>query len=201
MDVGAEPVLHRRVDDAARGVLPDWSVVDPGRRRHMERVAELMAEWADVLGLSSTDRDRWVAAAFLHDALRDAPPAELRRFVPPAVAALPGQVLHGPACAERLRVEGVKDGALLLAISQHTVGHPHLDTLGLALFAADFLEPGRSFLTEWRAEIRGRMPGALETSVKDILRVRLQHVLERGLGLLPDTVAFWNRFAGAGEER
>ncbi len=135
--------LHPVVGRAARGELPAWAVVSKERRQHMERVADLLGSWAEELGLAEAEGRRWRAVGYLHDALRDAPTRELRAGVPPKLADLPGRILHGPAAAERLRVEGVADGELLLAVAYHTLGHPALGTLGRALYAADFLEPGR----------------------------------------------------------
>ena len=163
----------------------------------MVRVSELLGTWADALGLSDWDRCRWRAAGFLHDALREAPPELLRARVPPDQSSLPGPLLHGPAVAERLRVHSVLDGELLVALTYHTVGHASLGTLGRALYAADFLEPGRVFLPEWRAGLRARMPEELDAVTRDIVAARVNHLVDRGLELLPDTVAFWNALVAA----
>lgn len=158
----------------------------------MERVAKLLAAWADALGLDADEVARWRAAGFLHDALRDAEPEALRPRVPPELAALPASLLHGPAAAERLRVDGVDDGELLRAIAFHTVGSADFRRLGRSLYAADFLEPGRPYLPDWRAELRGRMPGELEAVVEEIVRARIRHRLDLGQPILPRTLDFWN---------
>ncbi len=183
---------HPLIQAAAEGTLPEWAAVSTSRRAHMVRVSELLGVWADALGLSEWDRCRWRAAGFLHDALRDVAPDVLRPKVPPNHFSLPGPVLHGPAVAERLRVQGVLDGELLLALTYHTVGHTSLGMLGRSLYAADFLEPGRAFSPEWRAGLRTRMPTELDAVTRDIVGARVRHVIDRGLDLLPDTVEFWN---------
>lgn len=185
--------LHSIVRDASDGRLPDWAVAGPERRKHMERVAELLGAWADTLGLDAEEGARWRAAGLLHDALRDADPEALRPRVPPELAALPGSLLHGPAAAERLRVDGVEDGELLRTIAYHTVGSADFRRLGRALYAADFLEPGRPYLPDWRAELRGRMPGELDAVVLEIVRSRIRHRLDLGRSVLPRTLDFWNR--------
>lgn len=185
-------VLHERVAAAAEGVLPEWACVGSERRAHIERVAELMESWGRDLRLDDQDRARWRAAAYLHDALRETDPEELRAALPRRYAALPGPVLHGPAAAERLRSEGVADEPLLRSVAYHTVGHPDLDHLGRGLYAADFLEPGRAFLTEWRAELRARMPEDLDGVTREILGARVRHLVDCGVPLLEPTVAFWN---------
>lgn len=183
------PILER----AAEGRLPDWAVADEERRAHMDRVAELLGSWAVALDLDQEDRIRWLAAGHLHDALRDEDPEALRARVAPDCRTLPGALLHGPAAAERLRVDGVDDGELLTAIAFHTVGDPRFRRLGRALHAADFLEPGRPYRSDWRAELRGRMPDELDAVVLEILRARIAHRLDREDRILPRTMAFWNR--------
>jgi len=187
--------LHPIVEGAARGELPEWAVASEERRRHMQRVSALLDSWADALGLDGDDRGRWVAVGYLHDALRDAPAEDLRPRVPPELTALPGRILHGPAAAERLRVEGVADGEILMAVAYHTLGHPALGTLGRALYAADFLEPGRDLLNAWRAGLRDRMPGELEAVVREVLGARIVHLVERRSAMRPETVGFWNAFS------
>lgn len=184
--------LHDRVTRAAEGTLPEWARVGRGRRAHIERVAALVDGWAEQLGLEEGDRVRWRAAAYLHDALRDAEPEELRDRVPPECRAWPAPMLHGPAAAALLRAEGVHDRPLLLAVSHHTSGHPELDDLGRALYAADFLEPGRPFLQAWRSDLRARMPRELGSVTKEIAAARIEHVVDRRKPLMEPTVAFWN---------
>ena len=162
----------------------------------MQRVAALLMEWGDGFGLDETERMRWAALGYLHDAVREDDPEPLRPRVPPAFSRLPGRLLHGPAAAERLRVEGVKDGEFLNAVAFHTLGHPGLGLMGRSLYAADFLEPGRDLLNEWRAELRGRMPGELDGVVREVLGARIHHLVELGSPLRPETVAFWNVLTG-----
>lgn len=190
--------LHPIVRAAAEGRLPDWATVGPARREHVERVSELLDSWAVDLSLEDADRRRWRSAGFLHDVLRESDPEVLRTRVPPDLALLPGSVLHGPAAAERLRVEGVRDGELLRAVAFHTIGDPCLGDLGRALYSADFLEPGRSFLREWRAALRERMPDELDAVCREVAGARIRSALERGQTLLPQTVGFWNVLAGEG---
>ena len=171
--------------------MPGWARCEPGRRRHAERVARLLGEWADELGVSSRDRRRWRAAGLLHDALRDAPADELRESA--ELPDWPDPLLHAPACAARLRREGVEDEPLLLAVSHHPVGHPDFDDLGDHLYMADFLEPGREFARERRAALRDRMPGGRDEALVRVVAMRIEHLLERRSRLLPESVHYWNR--------
>jgi HD superfamily phosphohydrolase YqeK len=175
---------------AASGVLPEWACAGEARRAHAGRVAALMTEWARSLGLDEADVTRWAAAGWLHDALRDADPAELRRIVPLEFADAPGKLLHGPAAAERLR--GQVDEEMEVAIRYHTVGHPAFGTLGCALYLADFLEPGRRFSSDWPASLRARLPKAHAAALVEVVAARIAHLLERRKPIRPETAAFWN---------
>jgi len=182
------------VRDAARGQLPEWAEASAARRAHMERVADLLGEWARALGLDGPDVERWRAAGWLHDSLRDAPAERLRpragRF-----GDLPYKVLHGPAAAARLEEDGCSDGELLDAIRYHTLGHPSLGRLGRALIAADYIEPGRKTHEEWRAGLRERARSDLDGVVRDVLRAKLERGLEAGLPLAIELVELWNVMA------
>lgn len=183
---------HPLVLDAANGRLPEWAEAGAKRREHIARVAALLDSWAGEAGLSAEDRQRWRAAGYLHDALRDAAPEALRPLVSGDLAALPGSLLHGPALATRLRRAGVGDEELLGAIAFHTVGDPTLGPLGRALYAADFLEPGRTYHVEGREGLCARAPTELDAVAREVARLRITHLLRNGLPLHPRTVAFWN---------
>lgn len=182
-DTALSPVVR----DAARGVLPDWARASPKRRAHIGRVAALLEEWARALDLPDGERDRWVAAGWLHDVLREAPPEELRPLLPPEFRDLPPKLLHGPAAAERLA--GQADPELLDAIRYHTLGSGRFGRLGRALYLADFLEPGRRYEPEWTAALRARMPHDFDGVLREVVRARVGHVEESGSVLHPETRA------------
>ena len=188
--------LHPILQNAAAGVLPDWAHVDDKRLAHMERVAALLAEWADRAEVKPKKRARWIAVGYLHDALQNADEEQLRAMVPVLLSRLPGSVLHGPAVAERMRQEGVTDRGVLKAITYHTIGHPGLGTVGKILYAADFLEPGRNMKNKWRARLRERMPAEMDAVVLEILEARIRHLLKRRRPVRRETFAFWNELAG-----
>ena len=187
---------HPLVTAASRGVLPDWARAGESRRQHMARVSTLLMEWATARREAPEEILRWMAAGHLHDALRDEDPEVLRGMLDSPFREMPGKVLHGPGVVRRLREEGVEDEELLHAIAFHTLGSPAFGALGMALFAADFLEPGRTLGGEWRRELRQRAPGELGGVVRDILGARIRHLVEEARPLHPDTVAFWNSLSG-----
>lgn len=184
--------LHPTIKRAAKGKLPDWAQVSRGRYRHMERVAGLLEEWARAAGLSKSDRRRWIALGFLHDAVKNAPEAELRKLVPKKLQDLPGSILHGPAAAALLEKDGVEDEPLLGAVAYHTLGHPEFGDEGRILYCADFLDPGRRLRPQWRSGLRERLPDDLEAVTREILHARIVHLLKRTRPVQPETMAFWN---------
>ena len=172
--------------------FPDWAIAGPERRAHVERVVALLDEWAVALGMSDVDRRRLRAAGWLHDSLRDATGEVLRPMVAPELRDLPRKLLHGPAAATRLRELGMVDRDVLRAVSFHTVGHPDLGLIGRLLYLADYLEPGRPFDEEHRAELRARMPDEWRDVLRTVVRARVRHLLDSGNIIRPETMGFWN---------
>lgn len=187
--------LHPILASAAERRLPPWALVGPKRVEHMARVSRLLGEWAEARKLPSEEVLRWRAAGTLHDVLRDADPEEIRSELPSALSDLPADVVHGPAAAARLRREGVRDEPFLRAVAFHTIGHPELDALGRAVYAADFLEPGRRGHREWRKELRARMFEDPESVVREVARARIVRRLEDSAPLRSETCAFWSVLA------
>ena len=186
--MAGEPWLER----AASGQLPGWTEATPSRLAHMARVAGVMADWAERAGLGRHDRIRWTACGWLHDALRDAPPEHMRPWVRPPFDTLDPSFWHGPATAERLAEEGARDTDVLDAIRFHTLGQPGLATIGIALMAADFLEPGRPRAREWRADLRKHAPGAIEQVGREIIRAKIEKALDREQTVRPEMILMWN---------
>ena len=187
--------LHPLVASAARGVLPDWTVAGKKRRAHMARVAELLREWGEVRGEDPLDVERWCAAGYLHDALRDADPGQLRNAMSNPMDQLPGEVIHGPASADRLRRAGVRDEPLLTAISFHSLGSPDFDDIGKALYVADFLEPGRKLQPKWRGRLRDEMPESLDPVAQAVVGKRVQFLVKKRRPVPLETLGLWNVLA------
>jgi len=184
--------LHPLIARAGAGELPRWSVASPARVRHMERVSKLLGEWAGALRLSDEEQLRWRAAGILHDSLRGEDARALRGRLPPTLAGLHPDVVHGPAMAEHLRDEGVTDEGLLRAVSFHSIGHPKFDRLGRYLYAADFLEPGRKRRARECADLRRGMPDETAKVLVEVAKVRIGYLLYHSLPIRPETCKFWN---------
>jgi len=155
--------------------------VSAERRVHIERVAALLGTWADAMGPAPAERSRWLKAAYLHDALRDAPNLDA--------------LAHGPAAADRAAREGETDRGVLDAVRYHTVGYAGWDDVGRMHYLADFLEPGRKFATDERRALAERVPRERNAVLKEVARWRLEWVVRSGWPLVPETVGFWNALA------
>jgi HD superfamily phosphohydrolase YqeK len=173
-----------------RPTLPEWAIVTSERLEHIERVAELTARWAEQLGVPDSERHRWLRAVWLHDALRDAPVEELDRWA--ADSQGPVELRHGPASAARARAEGEEDRGVLDAVRYHSLGLAEWDMVGRILYCADYLDPGRPFDREQRAQLAERLaadPGAV---LRDVARARFLHIVKSGWPVHDPTRRFWN---------
>jgi len=179
-----------------RPTLPGWAVVTPERIQHIQRVAELALAWAEAMGVPDSERNRWLKAVWLHDALRDADPAELTHWAPSAHG--PVELLHGPASAARAKAEGETDRGLLDAVRYHSVGLAEWDMVGRVLYCADFLEPGRRFDAEQRAALAARYPTDPQGVLQDVAARRLAYVVRTGWPIPEPTTRFWNSLAAGG---
>jgi len=188
--LGTHPVIERA---GAAAELPEWARCGSRRRAHGVRVGDLLATWAAHLDLPADEQTRWRAAGVLHDALKDAPLAELHDI---AGMGWPDPVVHAPACADRLAADGVEDDSLLDAIRFHPVGHPDLDGLGEYLILADYLEPGRTGGAGKRGRLRDRLPDDRHDVLTEIVRQRFSRLLNKQRPLMRCSVDFWNRLVG-----
>jgi HD superfamily phosphohydrolase YqeK len=167
--------------------LPAWAHVSPERRAHIERVVALLNDWADAMQVDAKERDRWLRAGWLHDALRDAP--------------FPDPLAHGPAAADRAAATGERDRGVLDAVRFHTVGSPEWDDVGRMLYLADVLEPGRDRIAPDRADLARRVPVERDAVLREVARRRIDWLLRSGWRLPDPTVAFWNHLVRRQEGR
>ena len=179
-----------------RPSLPQWAVVTPARLEHIQRVARLAANWAEQLRVPDSERHRWLRAVWLHDALRDASTSELDRWAPDDPG--PPELRHGPASAARARAEGEDDRGVLDAVRYHSVGLAEWDMVGRILYCADYLDPGRPFDRERRAELAARLPLNPGAVLREVARARLLHLIQSGWPVLEPTHRFWNSLVATG---
>jgi HD superfamily phosphohydrolase YqeK len=179
-----------------RPTLPQWAIVTSERLDHIQRVAELAADWAERMGVPDSERNRWLRAVWLHDALRDAPPDELEKWA--ASSNGPAELRHGPASAARAKAEGETDRGVLDAVRYHSLGLAEWDMVGRILYCADYLDPGRSFEPTLRAELAERLPEDPGAVLREVAQFRLTHIIQSGWPVLAPTVRFWNSLAATG---
>jgi HD superfamily phosphohydrolase YqeK len=187
------------VPSRLRPTLPSWAIVTPERTQHIQRVAELALTWAEAMAVPDSERNRWLKAVWLHDALRDADAAELARWAPSVDG--PVELQHGPASAARAKAEGETDRGVLDAVRYHSVGLAEWDMVGRVLYCADFLEPGRTFDSERRAELAIRFPSNPRGVLCDVATRRVMHIVRCGWTLPEPTVRLWNSLAAAAKSR
>ncbi len=166
--------------------LPPWAQASPERRAHIERVVGLVTRWASAMGVSQPERERWIRAAQLHDALRDAPPPAAH----PAPEA--DELAHGPMAADRAAQDGETDRGVLDAIRYHSVGYAGWDDVGRMVYLADYLEPGRDYERAERRALADRVALERDAVLREVARRRIMWVVRSGWPLPPETVAFWN---------
>ncbi|MEZ0333258.1 MAG: hypothetical protein ACAI18_04555 [Gemmatimonadales bacterium] len=174
--------------------LPGWAVVTPARREHIERVAQLVTRWAADMNVSDRERQRWLRAVWLHDAMRDATEAELKRWAPTSPG--PASLRHGPASAARAKAEGETDRGVLDADRYRSLGLAEWDMAGRTLYCADYLEPGREFARDRRAEMAERYSSDPRGVLKEVAADRLAHLVASRWPILDPTVRFWNSLVG-----
>jgi len=175
---GVFGVRHKPPRPPTLDGLPSWARVGKRRRAHVQRMAELLEEWADEMGISQRERSRWLKAAWLHDALRD--------------ARLPSGVAHGAAAANRAIQDGEADVGVLDAVRYHSVGYASWDDVGRMLFLADFLEPGRRGGRKERARLAKRVPRDRDGTLRRVVAWQIRMRLRAGRPIDPRTLEFWN---------
>ncbi len=173
--------------------LPVWAQVSERRAEHILRVTMLLTAWAAAMRLPAEHAIMFADAGRLHDALRDAPEAELRSITGDTTS--PVGLLHGPAAAIYLERDGETRQELLDAVRYHTVGYMGWKTVGKALYMADFLEPGRKFSKQDRHLFATIVPTAFDGVFRQVVRLRLEWSIREGNTIFPETVSLWNSFS------
>jgi predicted HD superfamily hydrolase involved in NAD metabolism len=170
------PGLTAAVDALARESLGD------ARYRHCLRVAELARELCLRFALEG---ERGYLAGLGHDVARELEGERITALAEAdgagitALEARHPMLLHGRASAQLLSVgAGVADAGVLQAVRDHVAGRPGMGPLSCAVMAADYLEPGRDFITEGdRRRILGLTLGGM---VRSVLEGKIHYVRAGG---------------------
>jgi 2-amino-4-hydroxy-6-hydroxymethyldihydropteridine diphosphokinase len=167
--------------------LPTWANVSKKRRKHIVRVTVLLDSWARALNLSAADRQTWIDAGRYHDALRDASVDELRELAGSSITEV--ELLHGPAAAARMARDGESRQNLLDAIRYHSIGSEKWDRVGKALYMADYLEPGRKFDRERRAQLAELVPLQFDDAFRQVVAARMEYARVNNFTVYPESTA------------
>ncbi len=165
------------------------TALSPSRFEHSERVAGLAVA---LCGRFGVDPDAGYLAGIAHDmckagkerlllslAARDGLPLSPIEEEKPSL-------LHGRAAAVVLESDfGVSDRSVLEAVRHHTFGSPTLDSLGLIVFVADKLEPGRDGIdVGWRERTLSLGLNAMAAAV---VRDNVRYLEEKGKTVSSET--------------
>ncbi len=124
------------------------------RYEHTLRVLEAALELAEIY---DADIGKVKKAAVLHDIAKNLEIEKIKNILRKSTWEIDelewtlDSVLHAPAGAVIAKTElGIDDYEILEAIRYHTLGHPDMGLTAQIIYAADFIEAGRSFegLTE-----------------------------------------------------
>ena len=147
--------------------------------------------------MPDSERNRWLRAVWLHDALRDAPAEELEKWAastpgPPELAAWPGQ------CRPRQGRGRGSIGACSTRCATTRLGWPSGTWSAGFSIAPTTSIPGAPSEREERAELAERLPDDPSGVLREVARARLIHTVKSGWPLLDPTVRFWNSLVATG---
>ena len=169
--------------------------LSPGAAGHSERVAQTAAALAERYGV---DIDDARVAGLLHDWCKDVPGEELIRLAEEYGISVTGvdravpYLLHGAVAAAVLPADfpWLTPG-IIAAIESHTYGCAGIDDLGMIVYIADTIEPGRSHRS---ADALREAVGAL--SLPELFErtyaESVSHLVDGRRPIHPSTVETWN---------
>ncbi len=130
------------------------------------------------------DLDLCYKTALLHDIAREWKHEDLLSYVEMHRLQLEKEetkysvLLHAPVGSHLLKEKGYED-SLCLAVRYHTLGSPAMGRLGLVLYIADYIEVGRTHLSDATRKTL-RSLASLEMICLEILRMQEDYLLAKG---------------------
>ncbi len=164
------------------------------RFKHVLRVEETAIKLAKENPEASVDKAS--IAALLHDFAKDDSQKHLMMFkdypgYDPNWLDYGSAIWHGPLAAMIAHTEfGVTDEDILSAVWNHTIGGYDMTIDQKILFVADYIEPGRTFkeVDKVRALAKDNLDAAVDYKIKR----SLNHLIENGRVVYPETVNIYN---------
>ncbi|MCX6084082.1 MAG: bis(5'-nucleosyl)-tetraphosphatase (symmetrical) YqeK [Caldiserica bacterium] len=172
--------------------------VSKKRLAHTLRVETLAVRLARFWGVS---QEKASVASLLHDIARDEPQSSLLELVKDTDDPLTREmaetsaplVLHAPVGALIARRDfDVRDPEILRAIALHTTGAPHMDSLAMIVFLADYCESGRRFagVGEVRSLLFSNLEAAMLRALSQTVAYLRQHSRAMDRHTVDATAAF-----------
>ena len=160
---------------------------------HCSGVAETAARLAANLGYNESQAQ---LAGWLHDCARNTPPdellllAELHNIETDSFSRTYPLLLHAPVGEVIAGSLGVTDEAVLEAIRCHTLGFPGMGMIARIVYAADKIEPGRTY--PGIDELRQKVFEDFNTGLIAVVAQSINYVLWKKQSVHPLTLSFWN---------
>ena len=168
--------LEERIMQYTRGKI------SPKRLAHVERVVATIDEIARYNDLSVTDCR---VIGWLHDCAKDEPRTAFLDLLRRGLLSIDAETYEQPSLWHGFhaayigqRAFGIESPALLDAVRYHPTGSPNLSPEGLALFVADYSEPGRPMT--WTPEIREQAKRDLSGAALRVCREKIRFVESKG---------------------
>jgi predicted HD superfamily hydrolase involved in NAD metabolism len=182
----------RNVWRSRASALVEASLSRP-RLHHSREVARLSSELCDRF---HADEERGYIAGMAHDLARELDPAEIMLLAESDGMPMSDWekanplLLHGRAAAAILtKHTGYGDAEALQAIRDHVTGRGSMGTISKIVFAADFLEPTRDFVSP---EFRRRTLGlSLDEMTLAVLERKIHYVRAESREVAPDALALY----------
>lgn len=189
------PELEERVMDYTKKKL------SAKRFKHVERVVATIEEIAAARQLPVADC-RMIG--WLHDCAKEEPRNVFLSLVHRGLIYVDRETMEQPSLWHGFhaahigrKVFGIDNQALLEAVSYHPTGAPGLSAEGLALFVADYAEPGRPMA--WTREIREQACQNLVAAAKRVCQEKIYYVLKKGKKLHSRSIDFLKSLSVEGE--
>ena len=168
--------------------------LSPKRLQHVLSVQEMAVDlayvhkadaWQASLAALLHDSAKWMSAKELYNAVRC---YEIRLD---PIEKMNPSLLH-PLIGVQLAVEkfAVTELEVLEAIRNHTTGNPSMGVISQILYVADFAEPTRTHKSV--AVVRKLAYTDLASAVHYVARAKIEHLLEKGVMIHPNTLHTYN---------
>ena len=168
------------------------SEVSLKRYLHSLRVANTVVLLCERFDLPAGEG--WTAG-MAHDIAREWDPQQLMEYarrdgygISPEESRVP-LLLHGRAAAAELQSRyGERRETVLQAVRWHTTGHPDMGSLGMALYCADYIEPGRPHIDRHEYE-RLMRSASMEEMTLTILNTEIERMHDLARPVIDHTYA------------